>query len=229
MPEDRLDRIERILDRVAKEQELFALEMRQLQDAQDRLERAQAKTDEQLKETNGEIRQLRDAQAETDKYIKNLGKTVGELTGGWGKFIEGMMEPSVLRWVKEGLKLTLKEVARNKELYQNGKSVGEIDLFMEGVREDGSSLLVIVEAKSSFESSDMRTFKELIAHLYEYLPPRYKDTPAIVAIAATRFGDGVKRDALRSGLYVFESEDSVMKVTVPTKPKILKYKGNARR
>jgi predicted RecB family endonuclease len=52
-----------------------------------------------------------------------------------GKFIEGMMEPSVLRWVKEGLKLTLKEVARNKELYQDGKSVGEIDLFMEGERE----------------------------------------------------------------------------------------------
>jgi hypothetical protein len=226
MQEDRLDRIERILDRVAREQELFAFEMRQLRDAQaetdkgirklrdaqDKLEKAQEKTDEQLKET--------------DKYIKNLGKTVGDLTGGWGKFIEGMMEPSVLRWVKEELRLKLKEVARNKELYQDGKLVGEIDLFIEGIREDGSMLLIIIEAKSSFESSDIRAFKELSANLYEYLPSRYKDTPAIAAIASTRFGNGVKADALKSGFYVFEPEDSIMKVISPAKPKILKYKHN---
>jgi hypothetical protein len=139
---------------------------------------------------------------------------VGELTGGWGKFIEGMMEPSVLRWVKEDLKLKLKEISRNKELYQDGKSVGEIDLFIEGIKEDGSLLLVIVEVKSIFESSDMRIFKEFLAYLYEYLPSRYKDAPAIVAIAAIRFGNDVKRDAL-SGLYVFKPKDSIMKLTPP--------------
>jgi hypothetical protein len=48
-------------------------------------------------------------------------------------------------------------------------------------------------------------------------------------IAATRFGNGVKKDALRWGLYVFEPEDSIMKVTAPTKPKVLKYKEDARR
>jgi hypothetical protein len=87
MPEDRLDRIERVLEKVAKEQELFAEEMRQLQDAQDRVEEAQAKTDEQLRET--------------DKYIKNLGKTVGELTGGWGRFVEGVAAPAVFKLVSE--------------------------------------------------------------------------------------------------------------------------------
>jgi hypothetical protein len=167
-----------------------------------------------LKETNGEIRQLRDAQAETDKYIKNLGKTVGELTGGWGKFIEGMMEPSVIRWVKEDLKLRIRKLMREVVLYEDERVVGEIDLFIDGYRKDDARLIAVVEAKSSFESSDMRRFKELLSKFFDYLPD-YRDASILIAIAATRFGDGVKRDALRSGLYVFEPEDSIMKVTTP--------------
>jgi hypothetical protein len=199
MQEDRLDRIERILDRVAKEQELFALEMRQLQDAQ----------------------------AETDKYIKNLGKTVGELTGGWGRFVEGMMEPSVIKWVKEDLKLVIQKITRNMELYEDGNVVGEIDLLIDG-ESDGERVIVVVEAKSSFESTDMRRFKELLNKFFAYLP-ECKDAGVVGVIAATRFGNGVKKDALRWGLYVFEPEDSIMKVTAPTKPKVLKYKEDARR
>jgi hypothetical protein len=199
MQEDRLDRIERILDKVAREQELFAVEMHQLQDAQEK----------------------------TDKYVKNLGKTVGDLTGGWGKFIEGMMEPSVIRWVREDLRLLIQKITRNMELYEDGDVVGEIDLLIDG-KSDGGRTIVVVEAKSSFESTDMRGFKELLNNFFDYLP-ECRDAGVVGVIAATRFGNGVKKDALRSGLYVFEPEDSIMKVTSPNKPKILKYKGNVRR
>ena len=55
------------------------------------LQESQKKTDEQLKKTDKQLK-------ETDKQLK---KMIGELTDGWGKFVEGLVEPSVREVFKE--------------------------------------------------------------------------------------------------------------------------------
>jgi hypothetical protein len=201
MPEDRLDRIERILDRVAKEQELFALEMHQLQDAQE-------KTDKQLKET--------------DKYVKNLGKTVGELTGGWGKFVVGLSEPAIRKCLEDiGFEVYGIDSPPPRRI---NKKEYEVDL-LSVASYNGMRVVLVFEVKSYINQQKFESFKERLKAFREFFF-EYKDMPLIGGVAAVRFAKGVKEQAQSEGFYVFGVKEEVMKLLNPPdfKPKIFSPK-----
>ncbi|MEW6103981.1 MAG: hypothetical protein AB1630_09275, partial [bacterium] len=109
---ERLDRIEKGIE------ELF-IGIRELKESQ-------KKTDVQLQRTEKEL----------SKEIKNVNKMVGEMTGGLGKFVEGLVEPRAIRLAKS-LNIKISEIHRRvKGFYSlNGtEEEREADIIIVGER-----------------------------------------------------------------------------------------------
>jgi hypothetical protein len=212
--EERLNKINTILSEVAREQRLFAKEMRQLQIAQQRLEKSQEMTDEQIRLTSKEI-------DKTNKEIDKLRIMVGNLTNGWGKFVEGLVEPSCVK-LATSLGMKIKRVYRRVKAQVEGEEV-EVDIIIEGDK-NGKGTLLIVEAKSHFEPDDMQEFLGWFLRFFKFFDV-YKDYEVMGAVASPRFGNGVKKRAQKEGLWVLIPSGDMMKITNPKgfKPKVLKY------
>ncbi|MEW5694295.1 MAG: hypothetical protein AB1765_13500, partial [Candidatus Hydrogenedentota bacterium] len=126
------------------------------------LKESQKKTDEQLKRTDAEIDKLAKEADErskrtddeidrltkkTDAEIEKVNKMVGDLTDGWGKFVEGLVEPAI--WVlfkRLGYKInkTLQRASSNV----NGRNL-EIDILAIGKNRDGEDIVLVIEVKSN--------------------------------------------------------------------------------
>jgi hypothetical protein len=197
-PFDEFKEIKGILEEIVKEQRLFAKEMRQLQASQD-------KTDKEINRIS--------------KEIDKVNKMVGNLTDGWGKLIEGLVEPSAIRLAKE-LGIKVKGVLRRVEKILDTRKV-EVDIIIEGIKEDRSTLLV-VDIKSNYEPSDMKDFLDWYKDFFDFFD-NYRTYEVLTAIAAVRFGKGVDIFALKSGFYVMIPEDNIMKINSPKKVKVLVY------
>jgi SMC interacting uncharacterized protein involved in chromosome segregation len=221
--------IKAILSEVAKEQRLFAKEMR-------RLQIAQAKTDEQIKLVNKEIdkvtketnKEIDKTNKEIDKTTKEIDKTnkeidklrrmVGDLTNGWGKFVIGLFEPSVEDCIKNlgfdviSIDAPSKRRIKDKEY--------EIDLLIM-TQLNGKPNILIIEVKSSINQQKIDEFINKRLKRFREFFFEYKDIDLIGAVAGVRFMKGVKEYALNSGLYIFGTAKGMMKNLTPIgfKPK----------
>lgn len=171
---------------------------------------------ESQKETQQEIIALT---AKTDREIRNVNKMVGELTNGWGKFVEGLVEPSAVK-LASSLGIELKRVYRRVEAKRRREKI-EVDLIIEGKR-NGKGVLLVVEAKSHFEPDDMEYFLHWFLRFFD-LFDIYKGYEVMGAVASPRFGNGTEKYAQREGLWVFVASGDMMKILNPKgfKPKVL--------
>ncbi len=69
------------------------------------------------------IKELRESQKKTDEQLK---KMIGELTDGWRKFVEGLVEPSVREVFKE-VGIEVRETFQRPTASINGRNL-EIDI-----------------------------------------------------------------------------------------------------
>jgi chromosome segregation ATPase len=236
----RLDKISAILSEVAREQRLFAKEMRQLQ-------AAQRKTDEQIKElrnaqqkTDEQIKELRNAQRKTDEQIKltnkeidktskEIDKTneeidklktmVGDLTDGWGKFVLGLFEPSIEDCIKSlGFDIIRVDAPPKRRIKDKEY---EIDLLILTQLDDKPNVLVI-EVKSSINQQKIDEFINKHLKRFKEFFFEYKDIDLMGAVAGVRFMKGAKEYALNYGLYIFGTAKGMMRNLTPAgfKPKI---------
>jgi hypothetical protein len=184
----KLNKINATLSEVAKEQKLFAKQMRQLQ-------AAQQKTDEQIRLTNKEIDKLK--------------VMVGDLTNSWGKFVEGLVAPSVPVIFKK-LKIDIFSLSPRIKRYKDGKEL-EIDILCLGKDSDGKDLVILTEVKSDVSSKDIDSFLVDIER-FKYFFDEYKGRGIIGVIAGMKFGKGVQRYAERCGLYILGPSGEVMEL-----------------
>ncbi len=169
------------------------------------LKESQKKTDEQLKRTDEEIDKLRESQKKTDEQIREterlVNKTnrqVGELTDGWGKFVEGLVAPSI-PIVFRKLGVEIDDISPRRKKFKDGR-VMEVDVLASG-RYNGKPVVFVFEVKSNLESrhvdeflSDLRRFKKFF--------PEYAGYLIYGGVAGIRLGDGVEQYAEKKGLYV---------------------------
>lgn len=81
---------------------------------------------------------------ETDKKIENTLKVVGDLTGKWSKFVEGLIVPAVEKLFK-ARGIVVDKVYQRVKTHRNGNTI-EIDILTI----DGK-YAVLVEAKSTLK------------------------------------------------------------------------------
>jgi hypothetical protein len=156
---------------------------------------------------------------ETDSRINKLSvevdkvnKSVADLTGSWGWFVEGMTAPSAVKYIQDkGFKIT--EVFRRLNVSKNGMSA-EYD----SVVITRQKIILVVSVKSRAKSRDIDELLEDIDNFF-YFFEHYKKYKLIGAIAGMSFGNGIEKYALRKGLVVMKPSGEIFQVHEPKKVK----------
>jgi len=137
-----------------------------------------------------------------EKTVERTSKAVDALTTRWGRFVEELVEPAVLRLFQEK-GIDVKEVHPRTRTKRQGFAM-EIDILAIDDTE-----LVLVECKSRLSKDDVDEFVEKLER-FKMSFPHYKDYQAYGAVAGIEINEGIDRYAYRKGLFVIKpSGDSV--------------------
>jgi hypothetical protein len=107
----RIDKIEEIIQRLSERIDRFSEEN----------ERGFRELRERVDKTSEEV-------AKTSEEIRKLKTEISRLTGSWGEFVEGMIEPSSIKFMEEkGFKVL--QVHQEAKVSRNGENA-EYDLYL---------------------------------------------------------------------------------------------------
>ncbi|MEW5767853.1 MAG: hypothetical protein AB1797_09550 [bacterium] len=222
---DRLDRIEHILERIGKELDRTIKETEELKESQKKTDEQLKKTDEQLKKTDEQLKKTDEQLKKTDeqlqkasKRLDNVGKMVGDLTDGWGKFVVGLTEPSV-KGCFEKLGFKVLDIIPSSRRRMNGKET-EIDLLIP-TRFQEKTVIVVVEVKSAINQRKIDDFRKKMENFREIFP-EYKDIELVGAMGGVRLAPGTEKIILEEGFYLLTTAKGIMKNKTPVgfKPRI---------
>jgi hypothetical protein len=150
---------------------------------------------------------------------------ISRLTGSWGEFVEGMIEPSAIKFMEEkGFKVV--GVYPEAKVSREGKNA-EYDLYLvceksNNTKNKGNNnrkkekVILLVSAKTKVSSRDVDELLEDMRKFFFFLE-EYKGYKLMGSIAGIRFGRGADIYALRSGLIVMKTAGEVMQIQEPKK------------
>ena len=141
--------------------------------------------------------------AELKRTVERTSKAVDSLTTRWGRFVEELVEPAVLRLFQEK-GIDIKEVYPRARVKRQGIAM-EIDILAVDERD-----VVLVECKSRLSQDDVDEFIEKLTR-FKIAFPHYKNYQAYGAVAGIEINKGVDRYAYKKGLFVIKpSGDTVV-------------------
>jgi hypothetical protein len=172
---------------------------RRLRESDRRIEQAKLESD----------RRIEQAKLESDRTIAELKRTVEQtnravnsLTTRWGRFVEELVQPAVLRLFQEK-GIDIKEIYPRARVKRQGIAM-EIDILAVDDTD-----VVLVECKSRLSKDDVDEFLEKLTR-FKIAFPHYKNYQAYGAVAGIEINKGVDRYAYRKGLFVIKpSGDTV--------------------
>ena len=140
--------------------------------------------------------------AELKKTVERTSKAVDSLTTRWGRFVEELVEPAVIRIFQAwGIDI--------KEIYPSARSEREpipMEIHILAVDE---TELVLVECKCKLTQEDVDEFLEKLPQ-FKLAFSHYKNYQVYGAVAGIEINEGIDRYAYRKGLFVIKpSEDTV--------------------
>jgi len=167
--------------------------------------------------------------AKASEEIRKLKTEVSRLTGSWGEFVEGMIEPSAIKFMEEkGFKVI--GIYPEAKVSRDGENA-EYDLYLVCEKSNNNKnkgnnnrkkekVILLVSAKTKVSSRDVNELLEDMRKFFFFLE-QYKGFKLIGAIAGIRFGKGADLYALRSGLITMKPAGEVMEIHEPKKLKII--------
>ena len=169
----------------------------------DRLFAASKEEAERRKEEDKRRKEEADrSMAELKKTVERTSKAVDSLTTRWGRFVEELVEPAVIK-LFQAKGIDVKEVHPRLESKRDEFSM-EIDIMAVDETE-----LVLVECKSRLSKDDVDEFLEKLPQ-FKLAFPHYKNYQVYGAVAGIEIDRGVDRYAYRKGLFVIKpSGDTV--------------------
>jgi len=173
------------------------------------LRESQRKTDEQMKKTEESQRKTDEQMKETDEEMKKTDKRIRQVTDGFGKFTEGLVEPNVLPLFKElGIKIT--GTGTRVKRHYNGETM-EVDILATGRMNKRENVIIFIEAKTD---PTQRDIKDEIKHIGEFSKffNEYRGRCVIGAIAGMKIAKGVKEYAQKKGFYVLAPSGDTMAI-----------------
>jgi len=204
----RIDKIEKIIQRLSERIDRFSEEN----------ERGFRELRERVSKTSEEV-------AKTSEEIRKLKTEISRLTGSWGEFVEGMIEPSAIKFMEEkGFKVV--GVYPEAKVSREGENA-EYDLYLvceksNNTKNKGNNnrkkekVILLVSAKTKVSSRDVDELLEDMRKFFFFLE-EYKGYKLMGSIAGIRFGRGADIYALRSGLIVMKTAGEVMQIQEPKK------------
>jgi len=197
----RIDKIEEIIQRFSERIDRFSEEN----------ERGFRELRERVSKTSEEV-------AKTSEEIRKLKTEISRLTGSWGEFVEGMIEPSAIKFMEEkGFKVV--GVYPEAKVSRDGENA-EYDLYLVCEKPNKNNkkekVILLVSAKTKVSSKDVDELLEDMRKFFFFLE-EYKGYKLMGAIAGIRFGRGADIYALRSGLIVMKPAGEVMQIQEPKK------------
>ena len=134
--------------------------------------------------------------AKLERTVERTSKAVEALTTRWGRFVEELVEPAVLRLFQEK-GIDVKEVYPRARTKRQGAAM-EIDILAIDDTE-----IVLVECKSRLSKDDVDEFLEKLSR-FKISFPHYKDYQAYGAVAGIEINEGIERYAYQKGLFVIK-------------------------
>jgi hypothetical protein len=160
-------------------------------------DRRSAEADRRQAEANRTMEELK-------KEVRATTKAVNNLTTRWGRFVEELVEPGVVRLFQErGIDVT-QTMTRVKN--QRTGAAMEIDIVaVNGIE------LVAVECKSRLSKDDVDDFLERLRR-FKVAFPQFRDFKVYGAVAGIEIDHGLDSYAYRRGLFVIKQSGETVKI-----------------
>jgi hypothetical protein len=184
-------------DRRLQESDLRRAEMERI------FAEAKLESDRRAAEAERRAAEADRSMAELKRTVERTSKAVDSLTTRWGRFVEELVEPAVLRLFQEK-GIDIKEVYPRARVKRQGIAM-EIDILAVDDTD-----LVVVECKSRLSKDDVDEFIEKLTR-FKIAFPHYKNYQAYGAVAGIEINEGIDRYAYKKGLFVIKpSGDTVV-------------------
>jgi hypothetical protein len=185
--------------------DLFRTSREEMRISREEYDRRSAEADHRAAEADHRAaeadRRFTESKAQSDRSLEQLKRSVAEatravnaLTTRWGRFVEELVEPAVVRLFQErGIDV--------KEKHPR-VSVTRQDIAMEiDILAVDTTDVVLVECKSRLSKDDVDEFIEKLQN-FKIAFPAYKNYQAYGAVAGIEINQGIDRYAYQQGLFV---------------------------
>ena len=149
--------------------------------------------------------------AEASRSMEALSRSVAEttravngLTSRWGRFVEELVEPAVVRMFQER-GIDVKEKHPRVSVKRENVAM-EIDILVVDTTD-----VVLVECKSRLSRDDVNDFIENLEK-FKIAFPAYKNYQAYGAVAGIEINEGVDRYAYQKGLFVIRPSGDTVEI-----------------
>jgi hypothetical protein len=177
-------------------------------------------TDQELREA---IAQLVKSQAETERFLKEVGRQLGDLGRKFGGYTEGLAMPSIKKLLHQRFKMDV--VTERATARKNGRSL-ELDALGLSNQEHGDAY--IVEIKSRVGEDELQQTLNTLREAPKFFP-QLKGKRVYGLVVAVEAPKNMRRRILNAGLYLMLAHDDTFELAVPRgfKPTIF-YDGTKR-
>jgi hypothetical protein len=168
-------------------------------------ERLSKEAERRREQERAEAERLRaQERAETERFLRDLGKQLGALGNRLGDFVEEMVAPTLVSLLQErGIAVT--QVSRRTSSKRQGAAM-EVDLLAVNDTD-----VVAVEVKSRLSDDDVRRQLERLGK-FKMAFPQYRGYRVLGAVAAMVVPDEIGRQAQDAGLFVLAPSGEAMRI-----------------
>ena len=188
---------------------------RKKEEAARKKEEAARKKEDDARQAKADARQI-----EVDRQIAKMSKSIKKLTrklskeeGQWGRIAESLVGGELIAIMKERFGVVLDDVALRMKGTYNDRT-WEIDVI--GVN---SNVVVIVEVKTTLDTSHIKEFMRSIVNRFPKLVKRHKNSTVYAGIAYVRTSSSEAKtinDAEKNGLFVIKVINNTNKIVNST-------------
>ncbi len=176
--------------------------LRELKERQKQTDEQMRKTDEQIRKTDEQIRKTDEQIRKTGDQIRKTGKQLSELNSNWGRFVESLVEGSLVELLSErGIDITgtLPNVKTHYDDDDGRRHNREFDIIVRNGED-----VVVVEVKTSLRPDDVTRFIESMKMFTRFLP-EYRTKRVYGAVAYIRSLSHAELYAEKQRLFVIRA------------------------
>jgi hypothetical protein len=161
--------------------------------------------EKRFKETDRRFKQMKKGFQETREFIEAVGRRVDDLTGKWGKFVEGLVAPGAIAMF----------AAKNIELKETHQRVKVGNGFNDGMEIDilgvNNKYVVLIEVKSTLKVEDVNEHIKRLEK-FKHFFPQYAEKKTIGAVAGIVIEENADKYAYKKGLFVIAQSGETVKI-----------------
>jgi hypothetical protein len=184
-------------------------------------------TDQELKDMLADLMRTQaetsQQQKETDRQISRVSKQIGDIGNKFGRFTEGMAEPSMRKLLGEKFGMT---AIHPRALFRSEDRSRTLEVDVLGYdTNDRRKEVYIVEVKSQLTLDGIAQALKTIADFRELGPVALRHRPIYGVIAAVDIPKGLDKAVTNRGLYLARINDDTFQLLTPPgfKPKVFVY------